>query len=73
MSEIFYLLAGMNLLLHSVVMAAVVYRGIGVHWAHKGDDEPDEGEKAWNDGFLSLLAYDIEKAKGSVRDDGRTR
>lgn len=70
MTEIFYVLAGVDLLLQSLVLAVAALKILGVHRLPHGESLPDEGEKAWNDGFRSLLAYDIEKAKGSVRDDG---
>ena len=76
MTEIFYLLAAVSMGCQTVLLALVALRAAGgvrpTKWAMPEEDrESADRQRAWNEGFSSLLSYDLERAKGSVRDDGR--
>ncbi len=71
MQELFYLLAGVSMVWQTAIIYSFLSR-VGARGKFKDDDEEGERQQRdWNEGFRALMGYDFEKAKRSVRDNGK--
>ena len=75
MENVFYLLAAVNMAADTALLALIALRQLpgraGLKREKEGEEERerDRREREWNEGFASLMGYNVERAKGSVRDD----